>query len=98
MSGLTNMDVMQLDNLIRETAHFVEFAVLGVMLGLAIQRKWLAIAIGVGVALCDETLQLFVEGRTFQVLDLGLDAIGIIIGVILISSLWRIRRKKWKTI
>ena len=70
---------------IRKTAHFVEFAVLGVLLYMTfhyfgIRKIKTNYAIGVSVsfavAAIDEFLQLFSEGRSAQMGDVLLDVIG----------------------
>lgn len=87
---------------IRKAAHFLEFAVLGVLAQLmfgGVCRTWkgsilFAVVAGLVIALCDETIQLFVLGRTGQVKDIWLDLSGAISGV-LIASVFRflVRRK-----
>ena len=50
----------------------------------------LPLLLGLLTALCDETIQLFVEGRSGQISDVWLDAAGIATGALLI---WIFRRK-----
>ena len=59
-------------HVIRKLAHFTEFAVLGVLAGLLFGRRrrnlltglLFSAMTGIATALCDETIQLFVPGRT----------------------------------
>lgn len=85
------------DEIFRETMHAVAYAVLGALVGLGVRfgirragawnrHGWtraalLAFAFCVLYSLSDETHQLFVPGRSFQLLDLALDWIGSAIGL-----------------
>lgn len=72
------------EHLVRKLAHFSEFAVLGVLAGsLALgqsRRLWTgflaATMLGLAVALCDEGIQLFVDGRSGRLSDVMIDAAG----------------------
>lgn len=84
------------DHLVRKTAHFVEFAVLGGLLGLicmvtvgesgskskksGVARAVCACLLGLFAAFLDETLQLF-SGRGSMVADVWLDFAGVVCGV-----------------
>lgn len=76
---------------IRKAAHFLEFAVLGVLAQLmfgGLCRTWkgsvlFAVLAGLVIALLDETIQLFVLGRTGQVKDIWLDLSGAICGALI---------------
>lgn len=95
MSGEEQAGVsLWFDNLIRETAHFVEFGVLGACLMNLIRRWPMAFASGVVIAIADECLQLFVEGRSFQLLDLGLDTAGVLAGCMIIKVLIGMRGRR----
>ena len=88
--------------LIRKTAHFLEYALLGfsLMLHIAqIEKKivvrlpWLwAWVIGTLYAAGDEFHQSFVAGRGPSVRDVMIDSSGVIAGVLLI--MWILRRRK----
>ncbi len=90
---------------IRKAAHFLEFAVLGVLAQLmfgGLCRMWkesilFAIVAGLVIALCDETIQLFVAGRAGQVEDIWLDLFGAICGVLIVCVLRFLVRRKGKT-
>ena len=88
--------------LIRKTAHFLEYALLGFSLMLhiaqiekkiAVRLPWLwAWGIGTLYAASDEFHQGFVAGRGPSVRDVMIDSCGVIAGVLLI--LWILHRRK----
>ena len=90
--------------LIRKTAHFLEYALLGfsLMLHIAqIQKKitvrlpWLwAWAIGTLYAASDEFHQGFVAGRGPSVRDVMIDSNGVIVGVLLILWILHCRKQR----
>ncbi len=70
---------LSLDNeLIRKTAHFVEYGILFWLLvrGPLRGRPWIALACCVAYAAMDETHQIFVPGRGPSVFDVALDSTG----------------------
>ena len=78
---------------IRKCAHFTEFFILGVLMYSTL-KKWSVVRRGrIGLLLCmlvatmDETLQLFVEGRSGQVTDMLLDSSGSFSGICMILIL-----------
>lgn len=79
------------EHIVRKLAHFTEFAMEGALLMLSLQayfqnwKKQLAVPLLVGilVALTDETIQLFSEGRSAQVTDVWIDTGGVAAGVII---------------
>ena len=86
-------DAVLTEHLIRKVAHFSEYAVAGVLGWLAFSVVWGAgkgiwqclvnvCFAGVMTAFCDETIQLFVPGRSGQVSDMWIDFSGYIAGVI----------------
>lgn len=93
--------------LIRKTAHFSEFALLGFFLTIHIQQlrkritlrlPWLwTWAVGTAYAVTDELHQGFVGGRHPAVTDVLIDSSGVITGVLLVMGLlyWRKRRKRY---
>ena len=78
--------------LVRKTAHVLEYAALGFSLRVhlgalgrhwPVRRLWLwAWLIGVICAAGDEVHQLFVPGRGPRLYDVGVDAVGVILGVL----------------
>jgi VanZ family protein len=75
------------DTILRKLAHVTEYAILGALLCRAVRRPWLAIAIATLYAVSDEVHQTFVEGRHGAPLDVGIDAVGATIGVLLWTRL-----------
>ncbi len=90
---------------VRSAAHFLLFAVLGVLSLTALMtfkmKMWqnvlLAAVWGWLYAVIDEIHQIFVPGRTFQWQDIGVDWLGVVFGVGLtfgVVMLVKIKRKK----
>lgn len=89
-----------LDHLLRKLAHLTEFAALGYCLMAlfmyltrervrqSVGNVWL---FGLVVATLDELLQLFSEGRSCQLSDVGIDLIGVTAGWVIfyLLSRWR---------
>ena len=80
------------DHIIRKLAHFSIYALGGILIynyidtfNIKKNRKIVAsIAIGILYAAFDEFHQYFVSGRSAQILDVCIDSLGVIIGVIFI--------------
>ncbi len=79
-----------LETVIRKIAHFSEYTVLGILASLMIRETnckrpvlspWV---IGALVACCDETIQLFSNGRSGQVTDVMLDSAGVLFGCVVV--------------
>ena len=84
--------------LLRKLAHFGEYAVLGWLLTGALYRAknfllLKPLAAGLFLALCDETLQLFVAGRGSQVRDIWSDLAGITTGTLILWLYYRLRKR-----
>jgi len=81
------------DEMLGRFSHAAEYALLALFAcrGVFWNRAWfpvgllLAAGLAFGYALLDETHQLFVPGRTFQLLDLGLDGLGISLGLLIFA-------------
>lgn len=79
-------------HVIRKLAHFTEFAILGALAELLFGRRrrtalgglLFSLITGVVIALCDETIQLFVPGRTGRVPNVWLDIAGAFAGAALV--------------
>lgn len=85
-------------HLLRKLAHFFAFALLGVLFTNTYRhtRNFLLLkplSSGLFAALCDETLQLFVEGRSGQISDVWLDFSGVVCGTLLVLLICRLRKK-----
>ena len=87
--------------IVRKTAHFTEFAALGVSLMLLIHdyslRRGPLWAWGIGTlyAGTDELHQLFKGTRTPSLRDVGIDSAGVLFGVLFVSLLLFLR-VRWK--
>ncbi len=82
-------------HLLRKLAHFTEFAILGFLLAQCFHRSifW-PLFVGVLCAMTDETIQLFVSGRSGQLTDVWLDFAGVITGSVLTNAIQRLRERR----
>jgi VanZ family protein len=94
-AGLGGLGITE--HFIRKAAHFSEYTLYGILLfqtlrtyKLPVDRQWLVHGIaGFLVPFIDETIQLFVEGRSGQISDVWLDCSGVVFGTVLfIFCLW----------
>ena len=77
--------------LVRKAAHFTEYGVLGVLISLEVScfvtesfRRFIeSVGMVLSAAFVDETIQLFVEGRSGQVSDMWVDLAGATLGILL---------------
>lgn len=76
----------------RTLLHVPLYFVLGISAGFCIKNSWKAIGICSLVALSDETLKIFLPTREFQAIDLGFDAIGFLMGIVVVLLLRQIKR------
>lgn len=94
------------EHFLRKSAHFAEYMLLGILLSVAIgrwdftgEKKWFRIALTeVLVPFLDETIQLFVPGRSSQTTDIWIDICGVTAGVLLvhlIRMIGKLCRKRW---
>ena len=70
------------DTILRKLAHLAEYAILGALLLRATRHAAVAVALAGLYAVTDEVHQLFVEGRHGSPLDVGIDTLGAIAGVV----------------
>src|SRR5213595_117218 len=70
------------DTVLRKGAHVTEYAVLGALLLRALGRDAPAFLAGVAYAATDELHQHFVAGRHASPIDVGIDAVGVALGVL----------------
>ena len=86
--------------LVRKAAHMAEYAVLAVLLfwscasagGGMLRRLGLVYGLALTCALTDETIQLFVPGRSGQVSDIWVDLAGALLGTLAALLLSALRR------
>lgn len=78
-------NIKLLSLIIRKLAHFTEYFVLGILVANAFykcnKKLFLAIIICVIYAISDEIHQIFVSGRSCQLLDIIIDSLGSITGI-----------------
>jgi VanZ family protein len=70
------------DTILRKLAHGTEYAVLGLLLVRAVRRPPLAFVLGVLYATSDEIHQAFVPGRHASPVDVAIDALGVLVGLL----------------
>ena len=93
--------------ILRKAAHFTVYLVLGGFCMAALlqtprftrvrQKAAVALAISAGYAASDELHQFFVEERSARILDVGIDTVGAVCGimlVLLVLKFWQKRQKK----
>lgn len=101
--------VEKIEGLVRKTAHFTEYAVLAVLVFIAgyvsAGRRGVHLYLFTEVfcalyAVTDEVHQLFIEGRSCQIMDMVIDsagsAAGIFIAVLLVKLIKYIKVKRMK--
>ena len=85
--------------LVRKLAHFTEFCTLGMLFfwlyGMLLKKPWQHILLpflcGLLAACMDETIQCFVPDRGPGIKDVGIDTLGVTLGIVII---YFIRKKK----
>lgn len=97
----SNLNQTISNHLIRKTAHFSAYAILGALLTLALKKHkraaLYAFLIGFTYACSDELHQAFIPGRGSMVSDVILDSMGALLGISIISVVIKIREKKMKS-
>lgn len=84
---------------LRKLAHGTEYLILGVELWLLLRhmrsRDWSLVGLcGVAAALVDETIQLFVPGRSGAVRDVWIDLGGFFVGCLICAEVLALRQRK----
>lgn len=82
--------------LVRKAGHFLEYAVLGALLGSTPEDGrpgWRQVVPGLIVPSADETLQRFVPGRSGQFSDVALDCVGVALGLLVTTGIRSVRRR-----
>jgi VanZ family protein len=81
-----------LHTLLRKSAHFIAYAVLGVLLQRATRAPWWkALLIGTAFAISDEWHQSFIPGRGPSVQDVLIDSAGTYLGVLMVIVVEKVR-------
>ena len=73
------------DTVLRKCAHATEYAILALLLYRALSRELPAFLIGFAYAITDELHQAFVRGRHASPIDVAIDTVGLLIGLLV----WR---------
>lgn len=86
--------------LLRKLAHFTEFACLGLLfcwLFGMLQAKWplWSLLCGAAAAAIDETIQIFVPERGPAIKDVGIDTLGICLGIVIIYIIRKQKQSKY---
>jgi VanZ family protein len=81
------------DYVLRKGAHMTEYAILAGLLIRATGSLAWAFGIAVAYAATDEFHQTFVRGRHGSPIDVGIDAVGALIGI----AVWRSKLRRWST-
>jgi VanZ family protein len=71
------------DLVLRKASHVTEYAILGALLMRALDRPGVAAALAIAYAATDELHQHFVPGRAGTLVDVAVDAVGVLLGVVL---------------
>jgi len=91
------------DFVLRKSAHFTVFCVLGILLcntislypnAVRLQKIVLPLSLGILYACIDELHQYFVPGRACQIRDVCIDTAGVLTGVLLVLWFGRMRRRR----
>ena len=81
------------DYVLRKGAHMTEYAILACLLVRATGSYAWAFGLAVAYAATDEFHQTFVRGRHGAPIDVGIDAVGALIGL----AVWRSKLEAWST-
>ena len=87
--------------LLRKLAHFTEFACLGLLLcwllGMLQRKLWplWSLLCGASAAAIDETIQLFVPDRGPAIKDVGIDTLGVCLGIVIIYIIRKHKKSKY---
>ena len=89
--------------LVRKSAHATEYAILAILIYITCVisnlkwahhvKIWIALAGSIVYAATDEFHQLFVEGRSGQFQDVLIDAIGALIGVLILQTIYQLIKR-----
>lgn len=89
--------------LLRKLAHFTEFCTLGMLFSwlyaMLLKKPWQHLTspflCGVVAACVDETIQCFVPDRGPRIKDVGIDTLGVILGIVIIYFIRKIKHSKY---
>lgn len=89
--------------LLRKLAHFTEFCTLGMLFSwlyaMVLKKPWQHLTFpflcGVVAACVDETIQCFVPDRGPGIKDVGIDTLGVILGIVIIYFIRKTKHSKY---
>ena len=92
-----NIKIETLHTIIRKGAHFSEYFLLGIIMILNVYqylkeaKYFISFSIGfcLLISIIDETIQTFVEGRSGNIVDVGIDSLGFLLSILIMSLLDR---------
>ena len=96
-----HLDLNFLNHIVRKTAHFTEYAILGALVIIAsnlkplFKNKYFNL-IFIIVPFIDETIQYFTPGRSAQLSDCLLDSCGFIFGFICLMTVLNLKKNHQK--
>ncbi len=81
--------------IVRKSAHFTEYFILGILLCMefsmylygALRRFSIPVLVGLLIAFIDETIQLFVVGRSGEIRDMWIDVAGVAFGTLIVLAI-----------
>lgn len=96
------VDFQSMSIILRKTAHFTEFFILGILLNFLYESYnfavkhgiLLTIFSGITIAILDESIQTFVEGRAGTIVDVGIDSLGIVSAVGIYLLIYKYKKNK----
>ena len=83
---------------VRRLGHVIEYGLLGIASAIAVgdtRSKGVAKVVGlcVGISILDQVLKIFVPIRHFDVVDIGYDAIGALMGILITKAIIRLIKR-----
>ena len=98
LSWLTKLLPNLSHNTLRKLGHMAEFGILGIFLTGCFWRSgsfrlYKPLLAGLVMAFLDETLQLFVAGRSGEIRDVWIDLAGALCGTLFLWIIFKIRKK-----
>lgn len=89
------IEIKLLSLIIRKLAHFTEFFILGSLIkqsSLDLKRNDILLFIFI-IPLLDEFIQSFIPDRAMSLIDMGIDSLGISLGISLIALFYWLRKR-----
>lgn len=98
-----NINVNTLSIIIRKSAHVIEFLILGILIYINlkdnIKGKYFylyLILLPIVIAILDESIQTFIDGRSGNFIDVLIDSFGSMLGIYIIILITKLLNKKKK--